>query len=89
MDWMSERDREGEKIRGNWRRKGSKRAIVRGGEQKEGREKEAERQEEKEQEGKREQSHENEGKTQEMGKAWSPTPCSRAARTQGRAPEES
>ena len=42
MDRMSERDREGEKIRGNWRRKGLKRAIVREGEQKEGREKEAE-----------------------------------------------
>lgn len=61
---------------------------MREGEQKEGSEKEAERQEEKEQEGKREQSHENEGKTQEMGRAWSPTLCSRAARTQGRAREE-
>jgi len=62
---------------------------VREGEQNEEKEEAAEREEEKEQERKREQSHENEGKTQEAGRAWSRTPCSRAARTQGRALEES
>lgn len=43
MDRMSEWDREGEKIKGNWRRKGSKRATVREGEQKGGRRRQRDR----------------------------------------------